>query len=141
MDDAEERKLRVLFVDDDPMILYSIQRLLADRRDRWRIAFASDGPTALKMASEAPFDVVVTDLEMPDMSGDELLRQIRLRRAATRGLILSGDATAERAAHLIAEGFHVLEKPCSAETLIAGIEPSRAAYPCTGGEYENAASA
>ena len=58
-------KRRILFVDDDPLVLEALRRMLRSMRHEWEMAFAPGGPEALEAMGEAPFDVIVSDMRMP----------------------------------------------------------------------------
>jgi EAL domain-containing protein (putative c-di-GMP-specific phosphodiesterase class I)/ActR/RegA family two-component response regulator len=66
---------RILLVDDDPALLRAISRTLA--RDGRIVQCAEDGPTAIAMIADGGFDVVVSDISMPGMSGVDLLLAVR----------------------------------------------------------------
>jgi CheY-like chemotaxis protein len=72
-------KKRILFVDDDPMILQGLQRVLRPMRDDWDMAFVDGGEQALEAMAKQAFDVVVTDMRMPVMNGAQLLKEIQRR--------------------------------------------------------------
>lgn len=67
--------LDVLLVDDDTDMLFLLSRALA--RHGARVETASDGIAALKKFEQQNFPIVVTDINMPGMSGLELLRHIK----------------------------------------------------------------
>ncbi|HEX6630253.1 MAG TPA: response regulator, partial [Gemmatimonadaceae bacterium] len=58
---------RILFVDDEARILGGLQRMLRPLRDRWDMVFAPGGPAALQELAHGPFDVVVSDMRMPEV--------------------------------------------------------------------------
>ena len=66
---------RILFVDDEPNVLSGLRRMLYSLRNEWDMKFVSSGAEALQCLSEAPFDVLVTDVRMPEMNGIELLQE------------------------------------------------------------------
>jgi len=68
---------RVLIVDDEDKILFVLRHALARLGQECQVQTASDGRQALEMARAAPFDLVVTDLRMPEMDGIELTRALR----------------------------------------------------------------
>ena len=68
---------RILVVDDDPMVLFVFRDTLRDLGDAYEIVTAQSGIKALGEAKEEPFDLVITDLSMPDLSGVELTEAIR----------------------------------------------------------------
>jgi PAS domain S-box-containing protein len=81
---------RVLLVDDEAPLLSALGRSLSRRG--YRVATCKSGQEALAVmqATPEPFDVVLTDLTMPRMTGLELAREIRLRWPSARVALLSG---------------------------------------------------
>lgn len=68
---------RVLVVDDEDKILFVLRHALARLGAGCQVQTACDGRQALEMARDAPFDLIVTDLRMPEMDGIELTRALR----------------------------------------------------------------
>jgi DNA-binding NarL/FixJ family response regulator len=68
---------RILVVDDDPMVLFAFRDTLRDLGDAYEIVTAQSGLKALDGVKEKPFDLVITDLSIPDLSGVELTEAIR----------------------------------------------------------------
>jgi DNA-binding NarL/FixJ family response regulator len=104
--------MRILFVDDEARILDGLRRMLWSRRNEWTMEFATGGAAALAALRAAPFDVVVTDMRMPEMDGAALLEVVNHEWPATARVVLSGQtehAAAERAAR-VAHQF--VSKPC-----------------------------
>ena len=65
----------ILVVDDEPMIQKALKMILIQQGHT--IELAGDGPEALQRFAQQKFDVVFTDLNMPEMRGDELARRMR----------------------------------------------------------------
>jgi CheY-like chemotaxis protein len=65
----------ILVVDDEPMVQEALQLMLIHHGHT--VELASDGPEALQKIAKQKFDVIFTDLKMPEMRGDELARHIR----------------------------------------------------------------
>jgi DNA-binding response OmpR family regulator len=109
---------QVLIVDDDPWILEALQELL---RDRYEVAVACDGEEALERLGGSSMDVVVLDLAMPRMDGEDALREIRGRGWSVPVILTSarGDRLGEYRA-LGADDF--LQKPFEARLLEEKIE-------------------
>jgi HD-like signal output (HDOD) protein len=108
---------RILFVDDEPMVLQGIQRSLRSMRGEWEAEFATGGPEALEMMARAPFDVVITDMRMPGMDGAQLLERVRVQFPRTVRIVLSGQSDRESILRSIGPTHQYLSKPCDVEEL------------------------
>ena len=118
----------ILLVDDESNILQGFKRHLHRNYD---LELAVGGQAALDLiADHGPFAVVVSDMQMPEMSGVELLREVSRRSRHTVRVMLTGNADQQTAVDAVNEGsiFRFLNKPCKPEelalTLDAGIEHS-----------------
>jgi len=88
---AADHRYRVLVVDDEESIRTLVDRVLRDAG--YATTIAPDGATALALAASVdPFDLLLTDMMMPEMCGDELARHLRLRHPDLRVLYLTGFA-------------------------------------------------
>jgi HD-like signal output (HDOD) protein/CheY-like chemotaxis protein len=103
---------RILFVDDEPLVLQGIQRSLRAMRTDWEIELANGGPEALETMTKAPFDVVITDMRMPGMDGAQLLDLVKTRFPRTVRIILSGQSDRETILRSVGPSHQYLSKPC-----------------------------
>lgn len=113
---------RVLMVDDDANLLQSHRRTL---RSHFSVFIAQGGKEALQvLETEGPFAVVVSDIKMPQMSGVELLSQVRVAYPNTIRMVLTGFADLEIAISAVNRGdiFRFLTKPCDQNDLITAIK-------------------
>ena len=78
---------RILFVDDEPLMLQGLRNLLWKDKCRWDLVFASGGEEALALLDSSPCDLVISDMQMPGMDGPELLTAVSTRHPATVRLI------------------------------------------------------
>jgi two-component system, cell cycle sensor histidine kinase and response regulator CckA len=112
----------VLLVEDDDEVRVTTRRTLV--REGYRVLTARDGSAALHIVDQAatPIDVVVTDMVMPGMSGQELARQIRLRHPGIRVLFMSGytEVAALRQSFISAESAFI-EKPFAPRALTRAV--------------------
>lgn len=105
------RPPRILVVDDDASIRRAIVRLITLDFPDAVIGEAADGHTALRMIAAQRWDVVLLDMSMPEMSGLEVLRELRARNELVPVVIVSGLPAAEYEAGAIAAGaFGFIEK-------------------------------
>lgn len=124
---------RILFVDDEVIVLDSLRRVLRGERERWEIVFESDPLTAIELVRSDHFDVVVSDLRMPGMTGIEMIEKIRLQQTAdTEFILLTGNADLASAIDAINKTgvFRFLTKPCSAENLVEALDVALSAIKC-----------
>lgn len=115
-------KIRVLFVDDEPNVLAAIRRMLRSKHSEWDIAFAKSGKESLKLFVENPFDVIVSDIRMPEMDGAKLLQKVKDRWPNTIRIALSGQVGLNEVIRSIRAVHQYISKPCDANDLIAKIE-------------------
>lgn len=112
---------RILFVDDDPTILESLQRMLRPMRHEWAMHFANSGEEAIGILEREPFHVVVTDMRMPVMDGASLLACVRDRFPAMARIVLSGQTDREAAMRSVRVAHQHLHKPCEPQALKAAV--------------------
>ena len=112
----------VLYVEDNLSNLQVMQMLLTRRRPNWRFLSARDGGQGLEAARQQSPDLILLDLQMPGMSGEEVLNALR-SEASTRHIpviVLSADATNHARERLLAQGAdEYVSKPFQMEALLA----------------------
>lgn len=103
----------VLFVDDEPHLIEAMRNSL--RKEPYKILIANSAREALETLEANHVDVVVSDEQMPGMSGSELLSEVRQRFPDTVRIILTGQASLEAAIRAINGGeiYRFLTKPCA----------------------------
>jgi CheY-like chemotaxis protein len=116
-----DRTFRILVVDDDESVRVFVERAL--RQPGYETRVAIDGIDALRVAeSEGPFDLLLTDLAMPSMRGDELARRLRQTDPSLKVLYLTGYSDRlfdERTVLWEAEAF--LDKPVTVQGLLEAV--------------------
>lgn len=111
------QKKRLLFVDDETMLLDLYKMVFEDEQDRWEISFAPGGQQALAIMDEQPIDVLVSDMRMPGMSGAELVQEVMRRHPKTSRLIMSGYADSEQIAQCLGATHQFIAKPFELQIL------------------------
>ena len=116
----------ILFVDDEANVTDALKR--AFRREPYEILTATSGAAALELLGRVPIHVVISDEQMPGMSGSELLSAVRKRYPHTIRMILSGQASLEAAVHAINEGevYRFFLKPCNPTDLMVTVQQALA---------------
>jgi DNA-binding response OmpR family regulator len=127
---SESSRGRILVVDDEAHIVHVVSLKL--RNAGFEVRTASDGDEALVMLCEEPAMLVVTDLQMPTMTGVELARAMAARPSLAAIPVLMLTARG----HLLGEGeasgsniARVVHKPFSPRALLAEIEALVGATP------------
>jgi EAL domain-containing protein (putative c-di-GMP-specific phosphodiesterase class I) len=111
---------RVLVAEDEEGVLRSCS--LALTRAGFDVERASDGQQALTLIGQHRFDVVVSDIAMPHLSGMEVLRAVRERDLDLPVVLMTGIPEAESAIQAIEQGaFRYLVKPFGTEVLTSAV--------------------
>jgi DNA-binding NtrC family response regulator len=113
-------KQRVLIVDDDPNIVSGLNALL---EDQWEVRTANTGRTAIVAFGEFSPDVVLLDVQLPDMSGIDLLHHFKMYSEAVAVIMMSGVGSFDRVIESVKLGAETfLQKPFDYETLSVTLE-------------------
>lgn len=122
--DSDPMRVRILFVDDDRLVLRALARALRLERERWLIAFVLGGANAIRALTSQEWDIVVTDLEMAGIDGRAVIRAAReTNPSATCFVHTAADIEATTL-----DGCDVIPKPCPVadlRELLARVAASR----------------
>jgi len=114
---ADGSPINVLVVDDEAVLAEMVSMAL--RYEGWNITTAADGASAISAARTTRPDAVVLDIMLPDMSGLDVLRQLREHSPHLPVLLLTAkDAVEDRIAGLTAGGDDYVTKPFSIEEVV-----------------------
>ena len=119
---------KILCVDDDPNILEGYKRQL---RKEFELQTAVGPEQGLRMVTEqGPFAVVVSDLQMPGMTGVEFLARVRIHEPDTVRMLLTGNAELQAAIDAINQGqiFRFLTKPSTPEVMANALKAGLAQH-------------
>lgn len=117
----------VLYIEDNLSNLRLVERILA-RRPEVKLISAVQGSIGIELARQHQPDLILLDLHLPDMLGDEVLRQLRAHpeTAALEIVIISADATFQQREHLRSVGANgYLTKPIDVRQLLALIDATK----------------
>jgi len=103
---------KVLVVDDEETLTWSMTKTLAKDTGKYEIIIANTGTDALHILEQGPIDVVVTDIRMPDINGLDLLSRIREKYPSTKVIIMTAYGSPEVYKEATRRGsYYYLEKP------------------------------
>jgi len=112
---------RILVVEDEETVAYHIGRIL--EKEGYRVDFAEDGRTALELLEKTSYEVMVTDVRMPGMSGIRVLEEAMARFPATRAIVLTGKPEIKDAVRSVKKGaVDYLQKPIRSKKLCEAVE-------------------
>lgn len=112
----------ILCVDDEPEVLKALKRSLED--PRWRVLTTLDATGVLDVIRDARVDILVSDVDMPLISGTELVARVRKTYPDVIRLMVTGSTSLRAAIDAINEGgvFQYIQKPWKTPELRAAIE-------------------
>jgi len=111
---------KVLIVDDDPIVLKSLGKML--EMNGYAVDCAADGRTALEMVERNGHDVILSDINMPEMNGFELLDCVKEKSPSSAFIIITGYGTIEDAVKAMKEGaYDFVTKPLNDEEILTQI--------------------
>ena len=108
---------KVMFVDDEPMVLNGLRRSLHGMREVWDMQFVESATAALQALEKERYDAIISDMRMPSMDGAELLDQVKQRYPDTVRMILSGQSSRGAVFRSISPAHQFLSKPCDPQEL------------------------
>jgi putative nucleotidyltransferase with HDIG domain len=110
-------KKRILFVDDDQNVLSGLRRMLHGMKDQWKMEFVTKPEDALEVMDCNPYDIIISDYQMPGMNGAELLEKVREKHPQMIRFMLS--SYSDRLLHGRAFNcvHQFIPKPCQADKL------------------------
>jgi len=112
----EPNKKSVLVVDDEEIIRNFLSEVLGDKYD---VSLASDGDEAIEQIKKRRFDLIITDLKMPRVPGEEVVRFAQQRDPTSKVIVISGFSSLYTVSQSINNGACAfLSKPFSIKELI-----------------------
>ncbi|GAB4174174.1 MAG: hypothetical protein Kow00108_09060 [Calditrichia bacterium] len=105
-------KKRVLIVDDEDDLTWTLNKKLSKDKNKFELLIASNGREALDLLSQLPFDLVVSDIKMPEVNGLDLLLEIKKKYPQTKVIIMTAYGSPEVRSRAIQGGcLYYIEKP------------------------------
>src|SRR6266498_3851275 len=114
----DKSRINILVVDDERGLCAGVQEAL--KREGYSVDAANDARTALRLVGERLYNLVLTDVKMPELSGLQLLQEARQKSADTLFILMTAFGTVESAVEAMKEGaYDYLSKPLDMQRLRA----------------------
>ncbi|MBI5886211.1 MAG: sigma-54-dependent Fis family transcriptional regulator [Deltaproteobacteria bacterium] len=111
----------VLLIEDETNLRVTLTEVLESHG--YRVCSVATGEEGVEAASKKPFDIVVSDLRLPGISGIDVIRAVKSISSYTEGIVITGYATVETAVEAMRVGaFTYLQKPFTQEELCITLE-------------------
>ncbi len=103
---------RVLIVDDEEDLTWTLSKKLSKDSDKFQLTCVNSGREAIEALNQLPFDLVITDVRMPEVSGLELLMEIKQKYPHTKVIIMTAYGSSDVQKEATERGcFRYIEKP------------------------------
>ena len=113
-------KGKVLVIDDEDIVLKSVNKILSE--ENYEVDVSSSGRQGIDWAVERPYDVVLTDIRMPDIGGMRVLRDIKRAKPSLAVIMITGYASVQSAVQAMKLGAaDYLEKPFTPDQLLKAV--------------------
>ncbi|MHB8521164.1 MAG: sigma-54-dependent transcriptional regulator [Limisphaerales bacterium] len=114
----DKSRINILVVDDERGLCAGVQEAL--RREGYGVDAANDARTALNLIGARLYNLILTDVKMPEMSGLQLLKEVRQKSRDTLFILMTAYGTVENAVEAMKEGaYDYLSKPLDMQRLRA----------------------
>lgn len=119
----DTERQRILLVDDEEALVWSLSQRVAKLRPIYAVETASDGHTALERIHAGPIDLLITDIRMPGMTGIDLVMNARRAHPALPVIVMTAYSTPEVYKQLTSQGsIDYLEKPFEFDRFLAVVD-------------------
>ena len=114
---ASQINPQIVFVDDDVLVVAAMQRILRRSAADWNMQFVGTGPEALELLRSGNFSFVVADMQIPAMSGEQLLTHVAEAMPGVARIVLSGPDDPDRG-YLPFTVHQYVMKPCDPRSVV-----------------------
>ncbi len=112
--------IRALYVDDDPYMQRMVNFFLKDQDID--LEFASNGRLAIRKLESQSYDIILSDIQMPEIDGEKLIQQIRLKDHHTPIIVITAFGSKQLSEKLASyKPLQILPKPFERQQLIRSI--------------------
>jgi len=109
--------IRIAVIDDEPLVLRNLQKKIS--KSGFQVETFQNPRKAIDRMKIEPFDVILTDLHMPEMDGMQVLEKVKEKYPKTEVIIITGYASIKSAVEAVKQGaFYYIEKPFTPEQVL-----------------------
>ncbi len=114
------KKVKVLVIDDEDIVLKSVNKILSE--ENYEVDVSSSGRQGIERAIERSYDMVLTDIRMPDVGGMRVLRDIKRAKPSLPVIMITGYGSVQSAVQAMQLGAaDYLEKPFTPDQLLKAV--------------------
>ena len=112
---------RILVIDDEEIVRISCKKCLVP--EGYDVDVAVNGREGITLARANKYDIILTDLKMPDMDGMEFLMNMKKDQSGAKVIMITGYSTVEHAVKALKLGaYNYIEKPFTPDALITAVK-------------------
>ena len=121
---------KIIILDDEPIMLQSLQRKLQTEKAEYDVKIFTRVQTALDELEKGECFAFITDIMMPDMTGDEVIEEIKKRKPEQACIVITGFATREKINRIVRTGntVDILSKPLPFGRLLEALDKIEASH-------------
>ncbi len=114
-------KMKILIIDDEELICWSLKRSI-EKYDGYSVTCVHSGKEAIEKAVDTKYDLIITDLKLPDLSGADIVKKLREMKIDTPVVMMSAFLSNEVKSDIINYGVvNFINKPFQIEEIIGNI--------------------
>ena len=113
--------MKILYVDDDPNMLKMVELFM--RKSKYELSSAINGRSALKLLEKNKYDIIITDIQMPELDGLSLIDEIKKQKIKSPIVVVSAFGQDSMSQKALKKGAaRILDKPFESKQLFDVIE-------------------
>ncbi len=118
----EQKKISIYLIDDEPELLKAVTKTFR-HKNNWKVKCFENAEKCLEKLKKAPPDLIVADVNLPGLSGLDILKRVKMQNPAVPVLLITGYGDIPMAVKAVKEGaFDFIEKPFDEKVLINAVE-------------------
>lgn len=119
-----DKTKKIIILDDEPIMLQSLKRKIMTEREEYDVKGFTSAQKALEELDNGECFAFITDIMMPDMTGDEVIEQIKERKPTQPCIVITGFASRDKISRIVNAGntIDILSKPLVFDRLLKALD-------------------